>query len=287
MKFDMLAKMSFFAASAACLMAMNAASLAEDPKYPLPKAIREAGVLRNYVTVPNPPMEVLGEDGQLSGFDIDLANALGEELGIKLTNTSTQDFGAMAPALQSGRADMLLASMFDLKSRQESFTMVDYFRTSNQFLMLKKDEQRFKKLNDLCGQAVIAQTGTSFAQLIQETSAKLCDAEGKPAMSVVSITGIPSSVVAMKTGRAVATLLNSENVGAEIRRSPDEFAGLPEVFNENFYGIAVRRTDPELSESLRAALQALIDSGKYGEILAKHGLTASGVDKASINAALN
>lgn len=253
----------------------------------IPDAIKDAGVIRNLVTVPNPPMEFQTEDGKTSGFDYDLALALGEELGIPVETATTPDFGAMATSLKSGRVDMLLGAMFDTKARQEAFDFVDYFITSNQFMVLKKDSEKFQGIAGLCGETIVAGGGTSFGDVIDEISGKVCEPAGLPKMEYIWITGIPAGLIAMKTGRAAGILLNVENVAAETQRLPDELASVPETFNPNVYGIAIMKGRGDFVSAVQTALQALIDNGTYGEIIDKYNLADGAIPEATVNQALN
>lgn len=253
----------------------------------IPDTIREAGVIRNLVTVPNPPMEMQTEAGETTGFDYDLALALGEELGIPVETTTTPDFGSMATSLKSGRVDMLLGAMFDTKTRQESFDFVDYFVTSNQFMVMKRDAAKFQEITDLCGETIVAGGGSALGDIILQASKDQCDPAGLPAMKIITITGIPAGLIAMRTGRAAGILLNVENVGSEVKRLPDELAAVSETFNPNHYGIAVRKDDTGLRDAIQAGLQALIDNGTYGAIIDKYGLADGAIPEATLNQALN
>src|SRR5438552_3339746 len=101
----------------------------------LPARITAAGVLKVAVTPNYPPLEFRDPaTNELTGFDIDLANALARKLGVKLEWQETA-FAQMLPSLGTGRVDAIISGMTDLKSRHEASTFVDYLRSGPQFFV--------------------------------------------------------------------------------------------------------------------------------------------------------
>src|SRR5262245_16268445 len=86
--------------------------------------------------VPNyPPMEFKDPaTGQLTGFDVELGEAIGKKLNIKIVWQETS-FDQMMPAIQTGRVDAILSGMTDLASRHETASFVDYMRSGPQFFV--------------------------------------------------------------------------------------------------------------------------------------------------------
>ncbi len=87
----------------------------------LPERFKSAGVIKVASDIPYPPMEMFDENQNLTGFDYDLAQALGAQLGVKI-ELQTQAFDSIIPSLQSGKHDVIMSGMNDtqLSARRPS-----------------------------------------------------------------------------------------------------------------------------------------------------------------------
>jgi polar amino acid transport system substrate-binding protein len=251
----------------------------------LPSAIKARGYIENLINTPNAPMEFdASAGGPPTGFDVELAQALGKQIGIKVKTTQTPVFSSLIPAVQSGRTDIVLSAITDLKSRQGIVSFVDYFRTGNQFLILKKDAKQFATNTGLCGQTVVASTGTDYPMVVTALSKKVCQGAGKPAMKILQVGSLSDQLLQLQTNRAVALMLNTEVVNYYVRQHPKEYAAVGTPINPALYGIIFPKSQPSLGKVLQAALNDLIKNGTYKKLLTKWGLATSALTKATINA---
>jgi polar amino acid transport system substrate-binding protein len=251
----------------------------------LPESIASKGELRNLVNTPNPPMEFAEKaGGAVTGFDVELADALGKQLGIPMKTSQTPDFSSLIPGIQSGRTDIVLSGLSDRKERQKLVSFVDYFKTGNQFLIRQSDAAKFKTNADLCGQSVVASTGTSYPDVVKALSKEVCESAGRPAMKIVQVASLPDQLLQLKTGRAVAIMLSTEVIGYQIQQNKGQYAALADPINPGLYGIIYPKDQPELGAALQKALDELIANGTYKQLLDKWGLGSSAVTKATINA---
>ena len=69
---------------------------------------------------------------KLTGFDIELGEAIAAELGLKAEWQETA-FAQMLPSLQTGRVDMVMAFMSDTPARRETADFVNYIRSGAQY----------------------------------------------------------------------------------------------------------------------------------------------------------
>ena len=84
----------------------------------LPAAAQVPNPLRVAAEAAYPPFSQLGTDGQLKGFDIDIANAVCERLKTRCQFVQTE-FDAMIPALRAKKFDLIVASMSITPKRQK------------------------------------------------------------------------------------------------------------------------------------------------------------------------
>lgn len=95
----------------------------------LPDAVRSAGVIKIGTEALYPPFESFGADNKtIVGLDPEMANALGQVLGVKVTITHTA-FDGLLTALDGGRFDIVMAAITDTRARQAKYDCADYFTT--------------------------------------------------------------------------------------------------------------------------------------------------------------
>ena len=81
-----------------------------------------------------PPFSQIGTDGKLKGFDIDIANALCEQMKAQCTMVQ-QEFDGMIPSLQAKKIDAVIASMSSTDERKKIVEFSDkYYHTPARFV---------------------------------------------------------------------------------------------------------------------------------------------------------
>ncbi|MEH7119116.1 transporter substrate-binding domain-containing protein [Neobacillus vireti] len=111
------------------------------------------------------PFESRDPSGKVQGFDIDLANAIADELGYKL-EIKDMKFDGLIGALQAKRVDMVLAGMSATEKRKKNVDFSTAYNHSGEMFLTKKGST-IKTIDDLKGKTVAVQLGT-----IQEEGAK-------------------------------------------------------------------------------------------------------------------
>jgi len=101
----------------------------------LPARYKTAGVINIVTDFPYPPMEMFDANQKLTGFDYDLAQALGAKLGVRM-DMQQQVFASIIPSLLSGKHDIIIAGMNDTPERQKTIDFVDYFHAGFSILVL-------------------------------------------------------------------------------------------------------------------------------------------------------
>src|SRR6266705_387687 len=106
-----------------------------------------------------------GGTKQDEGLDVDIANAIGEKLGVRLRFIDDTDFAGIITALRAGRFDIIMSAMNDTAERRgKGVDFIDSFRAGTSIIAKKGNPQGLHTLDDLCGKTVAVQKGT-----IQET----------------------------------------------------------------------------------------------------------------------
>ncbi len=118
---------------------------------------------------------------ELTGFDVDLGEALAAKLGVKLQWEET-GFDQMMSALTTNRVDVILSGMTDLPSRREAVNFLDYVTGGPQFYTVKAFVPASSPSDQdaLCGKTVGASRRTSWPDdIVRRGSNEHCVKAGK------------------------------------------------------------------------------------------------------------
>ena len=247
----------------------------------LPPDIVKRGSIRIAIVPNYPPMEFKEpRTGALTGFDVELGQAIAAKLGIKVEWQETS-FDQMMPSIATGRVDAILSGMTDLASRHETATFVDYLRSGPQFFVQHSQAGDYKDMKALCGKSIGASRRTSFPKEIEAWSVANCP--GNP-VKFVGTEGSADARTQLRQGRIDAAVQGNETLPYVMGLEPNTYQPLGKPLAYQFTGLALPAKEKDLQQLVAGALDALIADGSYKALLAKWKLDDNGVDKASINA---
>jgi polar amino acid transport system substrate-binding protein len=249
----------------------------------LPDRIKKAGKIIA-ATQPNyPPITYKDPaSNQLMGFDIDLGEAIAKELGVKVEWQETA-FAQMISSLQTGRVDIAMAGMSDLPARREVVDFIDYMKTGPQFFTTTANAASLKTIDDLCGKKVGASRSTNWPAQMEELSKSVCAGKGKPAMVVVGTEGSVDARTQLKSGRLDAAVQGSETLPYFQKQEPNTLVLIGTPFSDSLSGIPVLKTESQLRDAVKEALDRLVAKGVYDQILAKYGLQVAKLAPIGVN----
>ncbi|MEU4115939.1 ABC transporter substrate-binding protein [Kitasatospora sp. NPDC028055] len=265
----------------------------KDIRGKLPKAQRSAGVLRIGMDVNYAPVEFRGPDGKPTGLDPDLAAALGRILDVRVEFVDTP-FDKLIPNLQGKQFDVAMSALSDVRTRRDGLDddgkqvnpgvdFVDYFIAGTSIVVPKGNPKGIRTLDDLCGKTVAFQQGTTQDEIATRQVA-VCSRAGKQ-LTVHRFDTDAKALAEVAAGTAAAGL-NDFPVAAYAAKTTDgggrfEVTGAQSTSNP--YGIAVRKEDTELRDTVSKAVDQLIRSGEYDKILAKWNVSAGAAQNAVVN----
>jgi polar amino acid transport system substrate-binding protein len=221
---------------------------------------------------------------KLTGFDIELGEAIAAELGVKIEWQETA-FAQMLPSLQTGRVDMVMAGMSDLPARRETADFVDYMVSGAQFFTVTALKDQVKTLEDLCGKSVGASRSTNWPKQIGEWSDANCVAKGKPAITVVGTEGSVDARNQIKTQRIQGAVQGSETMAYFQKLEADTYIPLGKPFTRTLVGIPFTKTaeGTALRDAVKGAIERLQAKGTYDALIKKYGLLDNALTPPSIN----
>jgi polar amino acid transport system substrate-binding protein len=249
----------------------------------LPRTALDRGFVRLVTDASYAPMEYFAADGRtIIGFEPDLAAALGSVLGIRV-ELVVGDFASSLDEVNKGTYDGVFSSMTDTAEREKKADFVNYFSTGTSILVQRGNPAHIRNLTDLCGQAVAVEAGT-FQEDMLKRRQKGC---GPEPIMVAALKTNADALVHLRTGRSVAVLNDfppASYLVSDARTNMYYELASDMQYETGLFGIAVAKDNTELRDAFKAALERLIKTGTYGELLKRWGLTSGAVTEATVNA---
>ncbi len=209
-----------------------------------------------------PPFEY-EVDGEYTGIDIDLINAIAEDQGFDI-EFNPMDFGGIIPALQAGQLDIAIAGMSITDERKEVVDFSDPYFDAGLTLVVQSDNSEITSMEDLEGKTVAVKSGTTGAQFAR-------DNEEEYGYEIAQFEDSPSMFQEVSNGNADVLLEDYPVIAYAIAESGLDLKTVGDRLTGDQYGIAVLKGEnAEVLEQINAGLQALRDSGEYDEILNKY-----------------
>ncbi|GAA2519608.1 ABC transporter substrate-binding protein [Rarobacter incanus] len=249
----------------------------------VPESIAKTGKLVVGAELTYAPAEFLGEDGKTpTGYDVDLAKAIGQVLGLQ-AEVQSSAFDAIIPAIGS-KYDVGISSFTISPERIEQVNMVSYFQAGSAFAVAAGNPQG-ASADDVCGLTVAVQTGTAQDKSLTETLAPACEKAGKAAPTPLQFDQQSEATTALLGGKADVMYADSPIVAYAIEQTGGKLEQLGGIFDSAQQGIVVAKDDTALTEAIQKAVQKLIDDGTYTKILTTWHVETGAVTTAELNPA--
>ena len=222
-----------------------------------------------------PPFSFLNDQNQLDGFDVDVAKAVADKLGVKL-RLETPSWDVIAAGRWSGRYDICICSMTPSKARAEVFDFpVEYYASPAVIVVNAKDE-RIHGAKDLDGRKVGLTSASSYESYLNKNLV----IEGKEDQKIdypfdfVQIAPYDTDNVAFQDlGLGAGVRLDAiltNLVTAQPRLTQDKrfkLAGAPLYEEPN--SVAIEKGDPEWDAKLRQVFAELKADGTLAKLSQK------------------
>lgn len=243
---------------ALALSVLSSMAMAEDAK-----------TLRIGIEAAYPPFAFKTPEGNITGFDYDIGNALCEEMQVKC-KWIEQEFDGLIPALKVRKFDAVLSSMTITEDRLKSVDFSKKYYHTPAKLAMKAGTEIKDPLTDLKGKKVGVQRASIYDRYATDVLA--------PAgVEVVRYSSQNEIFLDLTAGRLDATLADAVNIDDGFLKT-DAGKGFELVgpdFNEKKYfgegaGIAVRKGDTALADKITAAIAGIRANGKYKEVQDKY-----------------
>jgi glutamine transport system substrate-binding protein len=203
------------------------------------------------------------ENGELTGVDIEVVNAILEEEGLK-GDFVVMGFDGLIPALQSGQIDLAAAAISVTDERKKVIDYTDPYFTDYQAVAVLAGSD-ITTVEDLEGKTIAAVQGTTGLVVATDLAAQY-------GATVQTLTTNDAQSLALTSGQADAIV--NDRSGLEYRVTQDGDDPVLRVLDEKLdsapTAIAVPKGNEELVAKLNAGLKAITEDGTLDAILAKY-----------------
>ncbi len=210
------------------------------------------------------PMGFRDNNGNLVGFDVDLANELSKELGKKI-DIQPIDWSMKETELNSGNIDLIWNGYSVTKAREEKVNFSDVYLENKQIIVTL--DENIKSKADLKDKKVAVQNGSSTLDAInKEPEVVQGFSGGEPVLFDTN----NEAFLDLESGRSDAVVADEVLAKYYIRqKNSDKYRVLDDNFGEEVYAIGMRKGDKQLLEDINKGLSSLRENGKYDEIYDK------------------
>ena len=203
------------------------------------------------------PFEMTDKQGNLVGYDIDVAKAIAKEMGVEV-EFQNYAFSGLIPAMQSNKVDLVIAGMTATDKRREVVDFTEPYFVSGQALLINKNYPNVKTWQDL------DKTGNVIAVSMGTTADQTATAMFKNA-TVKKFEGSALAGLELTNGNATAVIHETPWVAIYHRIHPDTTYAILEPFTTENLGIAVPKGNPQLVEWLNKFLTKYKQTEDYNK----------------------
>ena len=210
-----------------------------------------------------PPFEMI-ENGEYTGFDMEIIRAIGESQGYDV-EIKHLGFDALIPAVQSGNIDCVIAAISIDKERAKKVDFSQPYFNAGLIIAVKQETTGIESTKDLQGKKIAAQVGTTGAEACREIKAKDASTD------VRYFDSVGEAFMELEKG-GVDAVINDLPVtlGYIQTTGKDSVKMVGDVFNtDEQYGIAVKKGNSKLLNDINKGLDEIKASGQYDQIYAK------------------
>lgn len=207
---------------------------------------------RGYITVAMEgtwaPWTYHDEDDNLVGFDVEVAKAVADELGVDVQYQEGEWDGLLA-GVQSGRYDIMVNGVGYTEERAQAYTFSDPYCYNKTALIVRGDNEDIKSLEDLKGKTTCNSANSTYQLIAEEYGANVLDVE--------TLDGTLEMVLA-GTDRADATLNAEASFLDYMNAHPDANLKIVDYYPES-EKVCIIMPKGDSSDSLKEAINSAIE----------------------------
>lgn len=204
------------------------------------------------------PMGFTDEAGEIVGFDIDLAKAAAEKMGVEV-EFQPIDWDSKSMELSSGKIDVIWNGFSISEERKKEVLFTDPYLTTGQVIIVKADSD-IKTKADLAGKTLALQDGSTSEEALKADAATY---ESIGDENISRFKENTEVLMEVEAGRADAAVIDEIFVRYYLAKEnmTDKFRVLEESFADEDYGVGGRLQDVSFMTALNDAIKECISDG--------------------------
>lgn len=210
------------------------------------------------------PMGFRDKNNNIVGFDIDLAKAVCDKLGMKFV-AQPISWEAKENELNTNNIDCIWNGLSVTTDNSKNMTLSPSYMKNDISLVVKKDSN-IKSTADIAGKKLAIQGGSAAATTLD---AKENEALKKSLGKINTFNTYNVALLDLESGNSDAVLMDSVAANYAITEGKKDFVVLPESLLEDKYAIGFKKGNQELCDKVWNALKELKKEGKVAEISKK------------------
>lgn len=213
------------------------------------------------------PFEYM-EDGEFKGFDVELAAAIADKLGLEVQYESV-DFDSILPGISSGtKYDVGLASITVTPAREKEVDFTDSYYMDDQAIVTMADDTSI--------------TADTYADVMNDPATKIAVQSGSTAESfakenfpnatIVPFKNATDCFAAVQSDQADAVVTNRSMAAQMVAGAYTNEHVIKQISTGEEYAIAVSKDNPGLTKKINEALKELTEDGTIDELMTKYSI---------------
>jgi len=208
--------------------------------------------------------------GPMLGFEVDIWNEIGMELGVHVDVINTA-FDGLIPGVEAGRYQTSMEAIGDSADREKSMIFVDTEYGTIGLYTLKSTAAAGKITSNplsICGQKTAAVVGSDDITEIQTYDSNFCTEHGKPAVQISEYPDNAAVLDALYSGRVAFIFSDAAAAQQIIKHAPAPTVEVPQNdWPKTYLGAIFAQNEMQLATAWLAGLKAAIHSGAYDAMM--------------------
>lgn len=217
-----------------------------------------------------PPYGYMDDNGEYTGFDLELAEAVceleGWELVKKPINWDSKDM-----ELNSGSIDCIWNG-FTMNGREDDYTFSVPYVDNSQVIVVS-EKSGIETLNDLAGKVVGVQAASAALELLQSEEKGGQKALADTFASLNGFADYNTAFTELQAGALDALAIDIGVANYQIKSRGEGYKVLEETLNTEQYAIAFKKGNEELRDIVNADLDKLVKDGTFAELAEKYEIS--------------
>lgn len=210
-----------------------------------------------------PPYGYVGDDGQYTGFDLELAQETAKRNSWDV-QLEPIDWDAKDTLMDSGAINCIWNG-FTMEGREDDYTFSEPYMLNEQVLVVKKDAG-IKSWDDLAGKTVITQTDSAAQDVLEGDQKDLAATFA----TLDTIGEYNTAFMQLESGAVDAVACDLSIAQYQLAAKPDAYTQLDEPLSSEHYAVGFKKGDTKSADAVTESLKALYEDGTVKDLCDKY-----------------